>query len=150
MAAQDLGADGNSLWGGLVTVPPVKKAPPPVEPFPSKFLSSRIYNPGFSPHMITPQDFPFPDESISLHFLSAPPLHLTEFSLHMVGTQRVLTCYLNNWWRAPARVLSLRLEGCPQTDPVCQPALSIASHWCCVLCSSLGLSSIFSQSSTFE
>lgn len=48
--------------------------------------------------MITPQDFSFPDECISPNFLSAPPLHLMEFSLHTVATQRVLTCYLNNWW----------------------------------------------------
>lgn len=40
----------------------------------------------------------FPDEAISPSFLSAPSLYLMGLSLCTVGTQRVLTCYLNNWW----------------------------------------------------
>lgn len=163
VAVQDLGADGD-LRGGLDhcwPVPPVKKPLLNFGPLPS-------YDPRLLPHTTTSQDFSLLGEAFSPSFLSAPPLHLMEFSLHTLGPRSILTCHLLSWWTELDHPDSMRsldwfrtgwplavgrknpsmVWRVPTKWPLSrQQALSLVSH---VLCSFLGSSSALSQRSTFE
>lgn len=91
------------LWGSLDhcwTVPPVKKPFLILDLFHLNSCPAEVMIQDSLPIWSTPQDLSFPDESISPSFLSAAPLHLKEFSLCTMGTQRVLTCHLHGWWIA--------------------------------------------------